>query len=152
MHHAHDQIILTLMLNHFPEMSPLWPCLYCRAWSIKCRQGSKTNESNCRFWKKLDIWMACRQSQIGLIWPETTVSLQVNLPTPVGAVQIQILFIHDILQHRPLFFASFEAPEVAGVELIPLCFACTLSTFSLFACPLLSSLLWPSATFLPSST
>jgi hypothetical protein len=26
--------------------------IYCGVWPIKYRQGSKTNKSNCRFWKK----------------------------------------------------------------------------------------------------
>jgi hypothetical protein len=31
---------------------------YCGVWPIKCRQGSKTNKSNFRFWKKLTLdWL-----------------------------------------------------------------------------------------------
>jgi hypothetical protein len=28
------------------------PLFYCGVWPIKCRQGVKTNKSNCQFWKK----------------------------------------------------------------------------------------------------
>ena len=45
---------------------------YCGVWPIRCCQGSKTNKSNCRF-EKIDIILACRQSQSGFIWPETIV-------------------------------------------------------------------------------
>ena len=36
----------------------------CAVWPIKCRQGSKTNKSNCQFWKKLTFdWLVESPSQ-----------------------------------------------------------------------------------------
>jgi hypothetical protein len=41
---------------------------YCGVWLIKCRQGSKTNKSKCRFWKKLTfdrLWT----NLVRICWP-----------------------------------------------------------------------------------
>jgi hypothetical protein len=46
---------------------------YCGLWPIRCRRGSKTNKSNCQAWKKSTYYLLSRQSQLGFIWPETTV-------------------------------------------------------------------------------
>jgi hypothetical protein len=38
--------------------------IYCGAWPIKRRQRSKTNKSNCQFWKKLTYdWLVEDLSQ-----------------------------------------------------------------------------------------
>jgi hypothetical protein len=46
---------------------------YCNVWPIKCRQESKTNKSNCQFWKKSTCDWLVDNSKSGFIWRETTV-------------------------------------------------------------------------------
>jgi hypothetical protein len=37
---------------------------YSGVWPIKCRQGSKTNKSDCQFWKKLTFdWIVNNPGQ-----------------------------------------------------------------------------------------
>jgi hypothetical protein len=62
---------------------------YCGAWPIKCRQGSKTNKSKCRFWKKLIFdWRVDECCYLDLSTEGREISkLQTRLPMEVTREQ-----------------------------------------------------------------